>query len=279
LKYQGAEQDRQAKAEEQAFWRSHAQEQLGEQRRNHNLMDNFRKDQLSNQTNKANQAAEGQFGSDFIPINTAPVKNAYTKEKKSYGGVLKHVNDIIKEDAQIAKDYENDISPTGPFSRATAPVENLFGIFSGNKKLREKTAKRENFSSELVELKAGLERALKGGVLGPKVLEYFDNAKVYPTINDTPEVRSKKLATIQKKLNENYEAADLSLKYGVQIDPSNLDQFRNYLNPQTEVISPEQINNNQEPVIMKDPETGEEGSVPIERIQEALDDGLVLVNE
>lgn len=228
LKYQGAEQDRQAKAEEQAFWRSHAQEQLGEARRNNNLLDNFRQQKLQNDTGQ-----EGQFGPDFIPISSTPVKNGYVKEKKLYGTGLKHVNDTIANVTNLEDKYKDDKIPaTGPFSPITAPVQNFFGIMRNNKELKEKSAEIENLNSELVELKAGLERTLKGGVLGPKILEYFDREKVYPTISDTTETRNKKLATIQQKMNELYEASDLSLKYGVQLDPSNLDQFKNYLNPQ-----------------------------------------------
>jgi hypothetical protein len=48
LKYQGMEQDRQAQAEEQAWRRQHAERQLAEQARGHNLMDRFKKDKGHN---------------------------------------------------------------------------------------------------------------------------------------------------------------------------------------------------------------------------------------
>lgn len=51
LKHQAMEQDRQAQAEEQAWRRQHAEAQLDEQRKYHNLMDNFRQDQTLNRAN------------------------------------------------------------------------------------------------------------------------------------------------------------------------------------------------------------------------------------
>jgi hypothetical protein len=48
LAYQAAEQKRQEDAKQQTWERQHKEALLGEQRRSHNLMDNFRRDQLSN---------------------------------------------------------------------------------------------------------------------------------------------------------------------------------------------------------------------------------------
>jgi len=46
LEYQVAEQKRQEALKDQQFWHQHAGDQLSEQRRSHNLMDSFRRDQL-----------------------------------------------------------------------------------------------------------------------------------------------------------------------------------------------------------------------------------------
>jgi hypothetical protein len=218
--------------EYQAYLREHADKVLAEQKNYHqqSILAKFAKAAAK----KNGMGQEGQFGPDFITIDSAPIRNSYAKEKKNYGAGLKHANDTIAAATALEGKYKNDkISPTGPFSMITAPAQKLTGILTSNNKLKEKSAEIENLNSELVELKAGLERALKGGVLGPKILEYFDREKVYPTIYDTTETRNKKLATIQKKLKEHYEASDLSLKHGVQIDPSNLDQFKNYINLET----------------------------------------------
>lgn len=48
LAYQAAEEKKRADAGQQAWERQHKEDLLGEQRRSHNLMDNFRRDQLSN---------------------------------------------------------------------------------------------------------------------------------------------------------------------------------------------------------------------------------------
>jgi len=232
LKQDALEKQRQVEAEDRAWSRQHAERQLGEQRRYHDLMYGG----MGRGTLGGMNEATGQF----TPINNKVTQNNYINDKKKYGMVLKQVDTALKDNSQIEKNYENDlVSPTGPFSKLSAPVQNLWGILVNNKELKEKTAKRQALNSEFVELKAGLERALKGGVLGPKILEYFDKESVYPTINDTVEKREEQLNKIRQKIAEAYESADLSLKYGVQIDPYNLDQFKNYLKQQQTALTQE----------------------------------------
>lgn len=271
LKYQGEEQDRQTAAEERAWRRQLAEQQLGEQRRAHDLM-------------YGSMGARGIGGlngaaAEFVPINNKVTQNNYINDKKKYGAALKQVDGLLKDNAKIEKDYENDtFSPTGPFSTYSAPAQNLLGILTNNQGYKEKAAKREALNSEFVELKAGLERALKGGVLGPRILEYFDAEKLYPTISDTPEVRKEKLGKIQTKVKDAYDSADLSLKYGVQLDPYNVDQFKNYLNPQQ--TAPEEAatssanimsSNNPRTVKMQN-QAGEIFYIPYNEVESALGD-------
>ncbi len=54
LAYQAAEQQAQAAEEQRAWQRQHAENQLEEQRRSHNLLNNFRRDKLDNQTKQNN---------------------------------------------------------------------------------------------------------------------------------------------------------------------------------------------------------------------------------
>lgn len=280
LKQHQLEQERQAKLEQTMWDRQHSINQLAETKRAHDLMYGNQGVYRAQGLGGVNPGEAGQF----IPITNKTTQNNYINDKKKYGTALKQVDDILKDNSKIEKDYQEDtFSPTGPFSKYSAPVQNLWGIIANNEDLRKKTAKREALNSEFVELKAGLERALKGGVLGPRILEYFDAEKLYPTISDTPEVRKEKLDKIHEKVRDAYDSADYSLKYGVQIDPSNLDQFKNYLNPQQAVMSQNDEMTSSPgaaltpqsnwPIIVN-PETGEEAPLRPDALEEALRRGF-----
>jgi hypothetical protein len=236
LSYKAADETRQAQEEDRSWRRQFSESQLAEQKRYHDMMSADRK-AMSTTRN----SGLGSFGStsisntDFSPITSKAEVTAYAKDQKSFGIALKEAVNIEKKYEKLLEDYkDNLVSPAGPVGGIVNPAKDLFSIISSNKNLRQERTDREDLESEIGEFKAGLERSLKGGVLGPKVLEYFDKAGIYPTITDTPETFQTKMERIREKISELYESADLSLKYGVRVNAFNLDEFKNHISPKQE---------------------------------------------
>lgn len=96
LKYQAQEQERQALEEQRAWQRRHAEAQLAEQQRNHNLLDRFRRDQFINRedlekekvSNKAWEHREKHNATKLIP----EITSQYEKNSE----ILPTINELSK---------------------------------------------------------------------------------------------------------------------------------------------------------------------------------------
>lgn len=89
LQHQGNERDRQAAEEERLWRRKFAEDQLGETRRNHNLMDSFRR-------NKEDQK-----------LTTISSNNSHTKSNKSHKGNTESLDKIFNYAEKVIEDYGN----------------------------------------------------------------------------------------------------------------------------------------------------------------------------
>jgi formyltetrahydrofolate synthetase len=162
-------------------------------------------------------------------------------------------------------------------------VNELGGRYLGIKTSRKEKAERDALASQLNKFVVSSERALKGGVLGPRIIEMFKQQGIYPDIDvDTPETFQKKLHIIKDEIEGAYKAADYSLKYKVNIDPSDLHEFESYINPiaqPQEIESAETLNLPSQPmsdaitVRLINVKTGEEYLMPQEAAIRALETG------
>lgn len=275
LAYQAAEQQRQAQQEERNWHRQHAENQLAEQRRYHDMMDSYHNKQLQN--NEASIPFElADMG--VLPIDNKKDFSAYIKDKKSLGTILNEVNELDHDYKEFRKDTAgNIIDPMSPGRYVKNAAKDITGRFFNIKSLKEETAKRETLNSKLNKFVISSERALKGGgVMGPRLIELFKEQGIYPSLeSDTPEVFESKLKMLKEEIENSYKAANLSLQYRVHIDPSQVNDFENKLKAQETSIG---NNTNKQTILMQD-QNGNEYEIPAHEVNEAIQDGLSLIED
>lgn len=270
LAYQAAEQQRQAQQEERNWHRQHAENQLAEQRRYHDMMDSYHNRQLQNNDLLAS------VDQDFIPITSKSELAPYLKSKTALGTVLKSTEHLEKKYHELREKYKDNIfDPMGRGSTVTNYAKNITGNFLANKDLQQEANDIEAFNSLLNEYVASSERELKGGgSTGAQILEYFESKNIYPNFyKDNPKLFQSKLNTIKEKIEDGYKAANLSAKYKVHIDPLQVNDFENKLKSQETPIG---NNTNKQTVFMQD-QNGNEYEIPAHEVNEAIQDGLSLI--
>lgn len=270
LKYQASEQDRQAMEEEKTWRRQFAENQLGEQRRYHNMMDNFR--------TQNNQPATSPLGENFIPIDGKAERNMYTKDKKASGDILKELSSIKKDYDEFKELSKDDIiNPMTPYGvgKAANAAKDFFGYFTANQDLRKETSKRKALDAKLGKFAVELERKIKGGVLSEGMVKRFENKGILPSLSDAPDVFEEKLGNLITEMGERNDAATASLKYGVHISPYDLEQLENSGEQETNMP----LNaSEQEGVLMQD-STGAQYQIPSNEVEGAINDGLTPVSQ
>jgi hypothetical protein len=225
LAYQAAEQNRLAQDEERNWRRKHAEAQLTEQRRAHDMMN------MSRQQNNQNAFSPvSTLGTDYIPIESKSERIMYTKDKKASGEILQELSSIKKDYDQFKEltkgDFINPMTPYGIGSTANAGKDFL-GYFSGNKKLREETSKRKALDAKLGKFAIELERKIKGGVLSEGMVKRFENKGLLPSLTDPQDVFEEKLNNLTEEMAARYKASEASLRHGVHISPYDLAQLEN----------------------------------------------------
>lgn len=276
LAYKAAEEARKAQAEQQAWQRQHAESQLGEQRRYHDMMNAYQQQKLQNQQG----IGTSQFGPEFTPIGNKAEVTAYAKDKKALGSTMHELHELEEKYNKFRKDYKNNIiDPMSLIAGIANPTKDFFGKFANNKKLRQESADRQTLNSQLNKFVVSSERALKGGgVMGPRLIQMFKEQGIYPNLEtDTPEIFESKMKMLKDEIQNSYKASNLSLQYGVRLDPSNVRDFEGYLNPQPEVSAPVQeevtdLQGTNEEIPMINPE-GKPVYVNIEDKENALNQG------
>ena len=277
LKYQAADQHRQATDKERNWHRQHAENQLAEQKRYHDMMDAYHNKQLQQ---NAFSLPSNLDGTNLIPINNKKDFSSYLKDKKSIGKVLNDVNKIEKNYNKFKTNTaENIFDPMSPGRYLKNTAKDITGRFFNNQSLKKETAERETLNSELNKFVTSSERDLKGGgIIGPQIIKLFKEQGIYPSLEeDSRESFESKLKTIKEEIENSYKAANLSLQYKVHIDPSQVHDFEAKLNGNQSQITPEvPAENNNEFILMQDQE-GRSYQIPAHEVNDALQDGLILV--
>lgn len=275
LAHQMAERDRSMKEEDQAWRRRHMENQLSETARHHNLIENFKRgQQLGEQTNEG-----------LMPFVSKSERNAYTRDYKGLSSVLKEIEGIKKSYVVARKDAEKKLfDPMVGVGKNVVKAENfLIDKFGGSKERREEKSRRDELKSRLNKFVSTSERALKGGVLGPQIIKLFKEQGIYPDYDDTPETFEAKLKMMEEEVANNFAAAKASLHLNAHVTPLDLATEANeQSSPNEEAIPQEKDNVAQQDsqdgmILMMDPTTGEQDYVPMDRVSEAVQDGLVTV--
>jgi hypothetical protein len=287
LAYDIAKQNRQQQLEEKAWQRDITERKLAEQQRYHDLMAE-RYDRSQGEFNDSGNIEQDNTPlGKFDPIQSKQELNLYIKDKKALGAVLHEINELEKSYNKFRHDYkDNIIDPMGPYSGAVNPVKGLLGRF-GNKAARTENSDLETLNSKLNKFVISSERALKGGgVMGPALIKYFEKQNIYPNLKtDNPEKFESKLKSFKEEIENNYKAANASLKYGVRLDPSQVHDFENMMEPKNikeksdnptpidhlEEIDQKVMLRNREGITIEIPAT-DEGA-----LRDAIEDGFEMV--
>jgi hypothetical protein len=213
---------------------------------------------------------------DMIPIRTVHERDKYLADKKGLGTTLKELNEIEKSYDDFEKATAgNAFDALSPIGRQVNAARGIVGRFSGNKDLRKEEAERKGLFGRMNKFSISNERVLKGGVLGPRIVEVFKQQGIYPdTEIDSPETIKEKLKYIRHELETNYKAANLSLQYGAHIDPSELGKFgigenKTRIEDAQQPVSSQTPTNPEEKILMINPNTGIAYNMPISDIPAA----------
>jgi hypothetical protein len=262
LKYQAQEQERQALEEQRAWQRKHAEAQLGESRRYHDL--------IAQKNNPAMNVNIGGLGENFIPIASKSERAGYVKDKKSSGEILQELSSIKEDYDKFRKTAKDDlIDPMTPYGIGTAAnaTKDLFGYFTNSKNLRDETSKRKALEAKLGKFAVELERKIKGGVLSEGMVKRFENKGLLPALSDAPDVFEEKLNNLMQEMNERYKASEASLRYGVHISPYDLQQLEQGTSEREEAtLSQEETPDSTGFISFLNPSTGEYFDVPADMV-------------
>lgn len=228
--HQRTEEDRLMKADEHAWNRDFKERQLEEQERYHDAF-----------TNRIQQRAIDNVSAPiegYLPLDTRS-KNLYGADKKGLGTVLNDLTKIGKRYSNYREDYKNNIiDPLGPLSGIANPTKDFFAKFTNNEDLRKERSERNALKAELNKFVVSSEKELKGGVLGPRIIQMFKDQGIYPDLErDTAEDIEAKLKMMHDEIETNYKTSKLSLQYGIALDPTELMDFESKI--MTPPVSPE----------------------------------------
>ncbi len=284
LNYQAAQEAKQEQAAEREWRKQHAEAQLGEQRRYHDMMNSRQMGgnapQLQNDmAHLQDNTSQPNLASEFSPIESKAEITAYAKDKKALGSTLQELHELERDYYKFREDYQNNlIDPMSPYANVANPTKDFFGKFANNSSLRKEAADRHTLNSRLNKFVVSSERALKGGgVMGPKLIELFKAQGIYPDLGkDTPEIFESKLNMLKDEIENSYKASDLSLRYGIRLDPSNASDFENRLRGETPAGDSETSPAEPELVTMQDA-NGSQYMIPATEVDEALGDGLTVL--
>jgi len=229
-----AEEVKMANLEQQAYLREHADQQLAHQR-----------EQLARQKEHDNLMAQiagaKAYAKEIEKEDKNPIKDIYGKpyhkldivesrnmEKLKTGLTntklgFDNAKETGKELSESTK--KNTFLPIGGFmTRVANPVKDSAGLLFNNKKLQDETALRNSFKAQLGNITVMLEvaktnKALTQGMYD-RLRENFPNVD-----KDSIRTIEEKMRFLTKEIDQYDKASRLSVKYGVKIDPADVDNF------------------------------------------------------
>lgn len=216
IKYQ------QHQAEEQAR-QNYQNAQLAEQKRFHNLTHDYHKALLKNKGEEGNiKEIEGRAFKKLDKIEQRQVDNLATALEQNLHK-FSNARDSFDKLNTLTKD--NIFQPIGGWSKASNFIKDTWGRYTGNEELRDETAQRELFASQLMPLTVSLERAAKGGgQLGKGMYEALKPSFPDPKTDDYPTLVAK-MNNLNSELERLYKTAKFSADQGVFIDGRDLDEL------------------------------------------------------
>lgn len=223
LQHQRAEQALADKREQNAWHRKFQERELEETKRAHNLLDNFRKEELQYKKNK--------YGSDSELDRLAPkirTDSAFDKAGLQARKAAEFYEEVKEMDHkyQDLKDtmQKSGIDTTNPFvfNKALRNASGFFSSFTKDPTQREIASKYADLLASNKRVMQTAEKALKDGALTNFTVKYGDDNRLYPSFGVEPyDEYERKLKTMLNDAVTGYEASSLALQTGRHIDKHN----------------------------------------------------------
>jgi hypothetical protein len=288
LAHRNVEENKHHQLGHQAWGRQHAENQLEEQKRYHNMSMDLHRQKLANgQRQAANMdiASQSNIELDRIAplIRTDSAFDRVGNETKSGAAFYNDVQAIqtktealkaAMEDAGI--DYNNPLA----FKKAIRGISGVFSSFTKDPKLREVAKLYEDLTAANKRAMQTAEKALSGKSLTDFTVKYGDNEGLFPNLaKDNYDVYEKKMESLLHDAQSGYEAAELSMQTGRHVNKRNYDQVKNYYTasqiPQGQVDQeeiPQQVDQQNNDFVIMQNSSGKRFKIPANNVEKAIED-------
>lgn len=308
-RFRAAEEAKIAKMEQDAYMREMndrkmalEQERLGEMR-------DYHKGMLAKSNPLTNLSTPFVQSGKFTTHNSKLRENKLSSDFEKASNLNHKINNIKNEYLELKKMIED----TGlPFNDATLQslnqipiVSSLMGSFRDEDDPYRKIVEKAGLiRSETDLLATEFEQMAKGRGVTDYFVQYANKRSLFPKLGETSDFMVK-LDNLGNETELAANAADASLRYGINVNKNNYKDFLTLKNkleqqgvlptygntysneqlmqaPEQLMQTPEQVNQNVQSnkILMIDPETGEQDYVDVNRVEEAQRvDGLQVVNE
>jgi len=300
--FRNAEEAKIAKMEQDAYLREMNAQKMALERDRFDEIRDYHKGMLAKNNPLTNLSTPFVQSGKFTTHNSKHVENRLSNEFEKSSNLNHKINNIKQEYLELKKMIED----AGlPFNDATLQslsqipiVSSLIGSFRDEDDPYRKIVEKAGLIRAETELLATeFEQMAKGRGVTDFFVKYANKRSLFPKLGETSDFMAK-LNNLGNETELATNAADASLRYGININKNNYEDFlklKNNLEQQGilptygNVGSNKQIlqtpgENNQivqnNKVLMIDPETGEQDYVDASRVEEAKTvDGLQVVNE
>jgi len=228
LQHQRAEQALADSREDKAWHRKFQERQLAETKRAHNLLDNFRKEELQYKKNKHGSDSELDRLAPKIRTDSAFDKVGLQARKSA------EFYEEVKEMEHKYKDLKETMTKAGidtsnpfVFNKALRNASGFLSSFTKDPVQREIASKYADLAASNKRVMQTAEKALKDGALTNFTVKYGDDNRLYPSFGSEPyDEYERKLKTMLNDARTGYEASSLALQTGRHIDKHNYGRIK-----------------------------------------------------
>jgi len=223
LQHQRAEQALADAREEKVWHRKFQEKQLEETKRAHNLLDNFRKEELQYKKNKYGSDSELDRLAPKIRTDSAFDKVGLQARKSAeFYEEVKEMNHKYQDLKDTMKKAGIDTTNPFVFNKALRNASGFLSSFTKDPIQREIASKYADLAAANKRVMQTAEKALKDGALTNFTVKYGDDNKLYPSFGSEPyDEYERKLKTMLNDASTGYESSSLALQTGRHIDKHN----------------------------------------------------------
>lgn len=247
IAYRQHEEAKQAQEEERQWKQRLAEDQFNEQKRQNNLLHNFREAQLKEQTryhdlmneiqqnknkdiykNRNDLAENGLVEGKYQPFETKQDAANYSKKLQGANFVINHAQPLLDRYKAFEKKYENNLfRPFAPYGVGATSnyVKEFLADRMDDKDLKDETSGRSKIVSANGIFTREFERGVKGGILNQSTVDSYREEGLVPHEKDPPHIFQAKLEGMLEHAQRDKALAEKSLALKAHVDdiPYDLD--------------------------------------------------------